>query len=138
MSIQGQGHSLILAQGHSDMNFFFSETTGPFLPNFIKKDKEMKINKYEFGHMTNMAAMPIYGKIVKKNKKNLLLRNQWTDCLETWNVVLGVSRPIVVYSNADWLDLDPIYTKVKFGRICFCMGKVEIVMFLETVVACEL
>ena len=31
----------------------------------------MKINKYKFGHMTNMAAMPIYGKIIKKktNKK---------------------------------------------------------------------
>ena len=24
--------------------------------------KEMKINKYEFGHMTNMAAMPLYDK----------------------------------------------------------------------------
>ena len=23
----------------------------------------MKINKYEFGHMTNMAAMPVYGKV---------------------------------------------------------------------------
>ena len=26
----------------------------------------MKINKYEFGHMTNMAAMPVYGKIIYK------------------------------------------------------------------------
>ena len=25
----------------------------------------MKINKYEFGHMTNMAAMPVYGKITQ-------------------------------------------------------------------------
>ena len=23
----------------------------------------MKINKYEFGHMTNMTAIPVYGKI---------------------------------------------------------------------------
>ena len=26
----------------------------------------MKINKYEFGHMTNMAAMRVYGKTIKK------------------------------------------------------------------------
>ena len=27
----------------------------------------MKINTYELGHMTNMAAMFIYGKILKKS-----------------------------------------------------------------------
>ena len=26
----------------------------------------MKINKYEFGHMTDMASMPVYGKIISK------------------------------------------------------------------------
>ena len=34
---------------------------------FYKKafrNKEMKVNKYEFGHMTNMAAVPVYGKII--------------------------------------------------------------------------
>ena len=74
MSIQGQDHSLTLAQGHLDMKtktllllFFFSETTGPFVTKFHRKafsNKEIKINKYEFGHMTNMAAMPVYGKII--------------------------------------------------------------------------
>ena len=47
--------------------FFFSETTGPFVTKFHRKsfiNKEIKINKYEFGHMTNMAAMPVYGKII--------------------------------------------------------------------------
>ena len=44
----------------------------------------MKININEVGHMTNMAAMPIYG----KNLKNLLLQNQLTDDLETWYVAL--------------------------------------------------
>ena len=34
------------------------------------------------------------------------------------------------YSNNDWLDYDPIYIKVKFGRMCFYMGKDEIVNFL--------
>ena len=32
----------------------------------------MKISTNEMGHMTNMAAMPIYGKTLK----NLLLQNQ--------------------------------------------------------------
>ena len=36
-------------------------------------------------HMTKRAAMPIYG----KNLKNLLLRNQKADDLETWYVALG-------------------------------------------------
>ena len=40
----------------------------------------MKIYTNELEHMTNMAAMPIYG----KNLKNIFLRKQWTDDLETW------------------------------------------------------
>ena len=35
-------------------NLFFSETTGPFVTKFHWKafrNKEMKVNKYEFGHM---------------------------------------------------------------------------------------
>ena len=37
------------------------------------------------GHMTKMAAMPIYG----KNLKNLLLQNQKSHDLETWRVASG-------------------------------------------------
>ena len=37
------------------------------------------------GHMTKMAAMPIY----VKNLTNLLLRNQKADDLETWYATLG-------------------------------------------------
>ena len=28
-----------------------------------------------------------------------------------------------VCSNDDWVDLDLFYGKVKFGSLCFCMGK---------------
>ena len=42
----------------------------------------MKINTNELGHMTNMAAMPIYGK--------KLLQKQMTDDLETWYVALSM------------------------------------------------
>ena len=34
-----------------------------------------------------------------------------------------------------WVDLDPFYTKVKFGHIGFCIGKSENYYFLETIAA---
>ena len=37
------------------------------------------------GHMTRVAAMPIYGKNHKKN----LLQNQMTDDLESWYAASG-------------------------------------------------
>ena len=37
------------------------------------------------GHMTNMAAMPIYGKTFK----NLLLQNRKSYDLETWHAASG-------------------------------------------------
>ena len=48
-----------------DLTCFFSETTGPFSTKFLMqacKYKLMKIHQYFAGHMTKMAAMPIYGK----------------------------------------------------------------------------
>ena len=40
----------------------------------------MKIHQYNAGHMTKIAAMPIYGKITLKI---LLSRNRWADFGET-------------------------------------------------------
>ena len=40
------------------------------------------------GQMTKMAVMPIYGKNLKKKKKNLLW-NQKVDDLESWYAALG-------------------------------------------------
>ena len=53
------------------------------------------------GHMTKTAAMPIYG---NKLKKNLLLRNQKADNLETWYAAFGAQ----VLSNC--LNYDPELT----------------------------
>ena len=50
-------------------------------------DKMAKIYAKYFGHMTKMAAMPIYG---KKTFKNLLLQNQKADDLGTWYIALGM------------------------------------------------
>ena len=50
------------------------------------RDRGTKVCSNGPGHMTKMAAMPIYGKNLKKN---LLLRNQKADDLETWYAALG-------------------------------------------------
>ena len=50
------------------------------------------------GHMTKMAAMPIYGKTFK----NLLLQNQKSYDLESWHVSLGGGVKLYkVYINDD-------------------------------------
>ena len=41
----------------------------------------MKTDTNELGHMTKLAAMPIYGK-KKINKNNLIFQNQMFDCLK--------------------------------------------------------
>ena len=93
----------------------------------------MKFNKYEFGHLENMAAMPVYGKIILKKPSPESM--DWLP----WKLVcsIGVSGPIVLYSNDDWLDLDPNYIKVEFGRICFFFFFFFFFFSFETVVACE-
>ena len=71
------------------------------------------------GHMTKMAAMPIYG----KNLKNLLLQNQKSYDLETWHVASGTQALQSLYKWLPWVDLDLFYGKVKFGNIGFSIGK---------------
>ena len=90
MNIKRQGHSLTLVQGHSDStfsNFFPLETARPVEPKLHVEpslDWGMKDCSNGLGHMTNVAAMPIYG------KKNLLLWNQKADDLESWYAASGM------------------------------------------------
>ena len=66
-------------------NIVSSQTIGPIKLKFHMKtpyDKSAKIYTKYFGHMTKMAATPIYGKN--------LLQNQKASDLETWYVVLGM------------------------------------------------
>ena len=73
VNIKGQGHSLTLVQGHSDStfsNFIFLETAKPIEAKFQVEppwDGGGKVYSNGAGHMTNMAAMPIYGKNLKKS-----------------------------------------------------------------------
>ena len=67
MNIKGQGHSLTLIQSHSDSTFYiFSlETAKPIEAKFHLYpawDEGTKVCSNGPGHMTNMAAMPVYGK----------------------------------------------------------------------------
>ena len=67
MSIKGQGLSLTLVKDHSDFKVktCFSQKLGRFGTNVHLKAygrMGMKIYINEFGHMTKVAAMPIYGK----------------------------------------------------------------------------
>ena len=50
---------------YKNSNLIFSETTESFLTKFCMKAlrfKEMKIYLHDAGHMTKIAATPIYGK----------------------------------------------------------------------------
>ena len=72
MSIKGQGHSLTLVKGHSDFKVktcFSQKQLGDLEPKFIWKLEGEYVKNYtnELGHRTNMAAMPIYGKNLKKS-----------------------------------------------------------------------
>ena len=69
--------------------------------------------------MTEMAAMRIYG---KNFLKNLFLRNQKADDLETWYAASG-AWVLPSLFKWPWFDIDLFYGKVNFSPFCFCMGK---------------
>ena len=92
VSVKGLGHSLTLVKGYSDFKVktcFSQKQFGDLEPKLIWKLKgewEWKFIQMSWGYITNMAAMPIYD----KNLKKLLLQKQKTDGLETWYVALSM------------------------------------------------
>ena len=104
------------------LNFFFSITTCPVEAKFHVEapwDGGTNVCSNGLGQMTKMATMPIYGKIFK----NILLWNLMTDDIETW---YATSRTQVLPSSfkcCPRVYLDLFYGKVKFGSLCFCIGK---------------
>ena len=58
-----------------------------------------------------------------KTLRNLLLRNQKAYDLETWYAALGARVLSSLFKWWAWVDLELFYGKVKFGLLCFCMGK---------------
>ena len=122
INISGKGHSLTFLKDHSVSTFsniFFSETTGPVEAKVHMEfpwDGWTKVCSNGLGHMTKMAAMPIYG-------KNLLLWNRKADDLETWYAASSTQVLPSLFKWCPWVDLDLFYGKVKFGPLCFCMEK---------------
>ena len=69
-------------------NIFFSETAWPIKAKFYVEPPWVGGTIFcsrHLGHMTKMAATPIYGKPFK----NLLLQNRRADFLETWHAASG-------------------------------------------------
>ena len=58
-----------------------------------------------------------------KTLKHLLFRNKKADDLETWYSASGAWVLPSLFNWWSWVDLDLFYGKVKFGPLCFCMGK---------------
>ena len=82
---------------------------------------EIRIYRNDAGHMTKMAAKPIYG----TNPSKLLLCNRWAEFHETWYVASGTPVHYRLYKWLPWSDLDLFYGKVKFVNLGFYMGKGE-------------
>ena len=66
--------------------------------------------------MSKMATMPIFG-------KNLLLWNQKANDFETLYAASGTRVLPILFQSWPRVNLKLFYDKVKFGPICFCMGK---------------
>ena len=64
-----------------------------------------------------------------KTLKNLLLRKQYTNDLETWYEALSMQVLSRLFKSWPWVDLDLFYVEVKFGHIGFWTGKSENYLF---------
>ena len=83
MSIEGQCHFDVVPRYFIYENLAFQNYCAIFnqiwLSILALRYKEIKFHEHDAGHMTKMAAMPIYGKNTLNTFKNLLSRNQWAD-----------------------------------------------------------
>ena len=103
-------------------NIFSSETTGPFEAKFNVEptwDGRLKICSNGIGHMTKIAAVPIYGKNLKTSSSPEP-KGRWP-----WNLVcsIGFSSTTKFVQMIPWVDLDLFKGKVKFGPLRFCIEK---------------
>ena len=81
----------------------------------------MKICTNELGHMTNMAAMPIYGKNLKKSSSPEPI--DWWPWNLVSSILYGSTTKIVQIMTLGWPW--PILRQGQIGHIGFWMGKSE-------------
>ena len=77
------------------------------------------IGEWKFVQMISMAAMPIYG----KNLKKFLLWNQKANDLESWYAASDTRVLPNLFKWWPWVALDLFYGKVKFDPLCFLYGE---------------
>ena len=126
MSIRGQGHSLTLAQSHSDFKIrtcFSQKPLSHLKPNFIWKLMGERKWKFILISLVTWPRWPLWPYMLKT-----LVWNQWASCLETWYVALGTQAHSNLFKWCPWVGLDLFYAQVKFGHLCFCMGKRKMVI----------
>ena len=128
---QSQGHSLTFVEGHSDStfsNFFSLETARLTEAKFHVDppwDERMKIIQMVYGTWPRWRPCSH----IVKTFKHLLFWNPKADDLETWFAALVTRVLPNLFKWWPWVDLDLLYSKVKFGPFCFCMGKCLIYRF---------
>ena len=81
--------------------------------------------------MIKMAAMPVYG----KNLKKLLLQNQQTDDLETWFIALFMQVLLRLKNFDQKLTLTHFTPRSILVTYAFIWEQVVIIYFLETIAA---
>ena len=97
-------------------------------------DRGTKVGSDGPGHMTRMGASPY----MVKTLKNLLLRNQKADVLETWYAALG-ARALPSYSNdGRVLALTYFTARSNLVAYAFVWEKGKTMDFLETIVVCDI
>ena len=97
--------SSVVVRPFKFVNVFSSETAWPIKAKFYVEppwEGGTKVCIIGPGHMTKMAATPIFG----KNLKNLLLQNRQADFQETWYVASGTPAHHSLYKWWPWSDLD--------------------------------
>ena len=110
-------------------NDFFPETTGLIVTKCHIQPPEplgTKSCSNGLGHMTKMAVMTIYGKILKKSSSPKPI-DQWP-----WNLVCSIvhtstSKFVQIMT---WVNLYLFYAMIKFGHRGLCSGKNENTYFL--------
>ena len=98
-------------------NIFSSETTGPIEAKFHVEppsDGGMKVSSNGPGHVTKMAAMPIYGKTLQN-----LLWNQKAYDFETWNIASDARVLPNLFKWWPW----PIFGEGQIWSFMFLYGK---------------
>ena len=84
-------------------------------------DGGTKVCSNDPSHMTKMATMPIYGQTLKKSSSPE--PKDWWPWNLVWYAALGARVLPSLFKWWPLVDLDLFYGKVKFGPLCFCMGK---------------